>query len=310
MCETSCACAWSTEEGRVCVAETPGGGTPAELPEPDGCAASAGPTRPAGTGSAGTTDADTIDAGIPGSADAGAAEQDGAGVAEQGNAGAAEQGDGAARRQARRTRLQDLAGVTVLGSDGGQVGRVRDIYLHDATAELAAITVVRRQLSSASVLIPTAAIAVLPAPHTEPDESDEQRRADSQVEAARHGGDSAGADESEAARRGDDSAGADESGVAPEDRTGAIDGADDEAPDGADHSEATHRRATARRTADRERRRTAADRDADPAHPQALWLRVDAESARAGLGPPDTLHATPQRLREAARAIGLEEAAG
>lgn len=66
----------------------------------------------------------------------------------------------------RRARLQDLAGVSVLGSDGAQVGRVRDVYLHDATGELAAITVVHRQLSSRAVLVPTSAIAVLPAART------------------------------------------------------------------------------------------------------------------------------------------------
>ncbi len=62
----------------------------------------------------------------------------------------------------RRARLQALAGMRVLGSDGATVGRVRDVYLHDASAQLAAITVVRRQLSSGAVLIPASVIAELP----------------------------------------------------------------------------------------------------------------------------------------------------
>ncbi|MDN5600596.1 MAG: PRC-barrel domain-containing protein, partial [Brachybacterium sp.] len=63
---------------------------------------------------------------------------------------------------ARRRRLQALAGATVHGSDGKTVGRVRDVYLHDATDELAAITVTPRQLSARSVLLPASAIAALP----------------------------------------------------------------------------------------------------------------------------------------------------
>lgn len=70
--------------------------------------------------------------------------------------------DGDMARAARRRRLQALAGVTVHGSDGKTVGRVRDIYQQDATGELAAITVMPRQLSARSVLIPASAIAALP----------------------------------------------------------------------------------------------------------------------------------------------------
>lgn len=73
----------------------------------------------------------------------------------------------------RRRRLQDLAGLTVRGSDGGSVGRVRDVYQQDAGTELAAITVVPRQLSSRSVLIPAAAIASLP-----PEKADAEGSAD------------------------------------------------------------------------------------------------------------------------------------
>lgn len=67
----------------------------------------------------------------------------------------------------RRLRLQSLAGVTVLGSDGRTVGRVRDIYQQDDSGELAAITVMPRQLSSRAVLIPSAAIGALPAEQPE-----------------------------------------------------------------------------------------------------------------------------------------------
>ncbi|MDN5688148.1 MAG: PRC-barrel domain-containing protein [Brachybacterium sp.] len=233
--------------------ETPGGETPAEHPERDGFAVSAGATPQAGaddarasgsgaarsdaTGSAGSDASGSSAAGPDASGSAGpvASGSSAAGPDASGSAGPDVSGSSAAGPHAdpsaRRARLQALAGVTVLGSDGAQVGRVRDIYVHDATGELAAITAVRRQLSSRSVLIPTAAIAVLPAPHPEPDEPDVRRRA-------------------------------------------------------------------------------AADRDADPSHPQELWLFVDAAAAREGLRPPDTLHASPQTLREAARAVGLEEAAG
>ncbi|GAA1485452.1 PRC-barrel domain-containing protein [Brachybacterium fresconis] len=249
--------------------ETSGGETPAEHPEGDGFAVSAGATPQLGAEDARTSGSGAV------SSDADEATGPGDGITD----GEAEEGSSDAGRLARRARLQALAGVTVLGSDGAQVGRVRDIYVHDATGELAGITVVRRQLSSRSVLIPTAAIAVLPAPHTEPEEPDGRRRADAQIAAARRGGDSAGPD--------------------------GADGSD--SPDGSDASDG---RATARRTSDRQHRRAAVDRDADPAHPQALWLFVDAASARAGLRPPDTLHASPQTLREAARAVGLEETSG
>ena len=70
-------------------------------------------------------------------------------------------------RSERRLRLQGLAGMTVLGSDGRTVGRVRDIYQQDDSGELAAITVMPRQLSSRAVLIPSAAIAALPAERSE-----------------------------------------------------------------------------------------------------------------------------------------------
>lgn len=79
------------------------------------------------------------------------------------------------QRVARRARMQALAGASVRGGDGSSVGLVRDIYLHDATGELAAISVVRRQLSSKSVLIPAAAIDELPA---EPAASDGSAGAD------------------------------------------------------------------------------------------------------------------------------------
>ena len=120
-----------------------------------------------------------------------------------------------------RRRLQALAGATVHGSDGKTVGRVRDVYLHDATGELAAITVMPRQLSGHSVLIPAAAIAALP--------------------------------------------------ELPEDEV---------APHPADAG-------------------TGAD--------QVVRLLVDTPTAKAGVRPPHTLHATPQGLREAAAALRLGE---
>jgi hypothetical protein len=67
----------------------------------------------------------------------------------------------------RPPRLQALAGTTVRGSDDRAVGRVRDIYQRDADGALAAITVMPRQLSARTVLIPAAAIAALPAPEEE-----------------------------------------------------------------------------------------------------------------------------------------------
>lgn len=83
----------------------------------------------------------------------------------------------------RRARLLALAGVPVHGSEGDTVGRVRDIYLHDATGELAAISVVRRQLSSRHVVIPAAAIAELPA--AAPERPEDTGEADSAPQAIR-----------------------------------------------------------------------------------------------------------------------------
>lgn len=84
-----------------------------------------------------------------------------------------------------RARLLALAGLPVLGSEGDTVGRVRDIYLHDATGELSAVSVVRRQLSSRHVVIPSAAIAELPAAET--DESPQSIRLLIPAETARTG---------------------------------------------------------------------------------------------------------------------------
>lgn len=137
----------------------------------------------------------------------------------------------------RRARLQALAGMTVRGSDGATAGRVRDIYLHDATGQLAAITVVRRQLSSGAVLIPAAAIAELPAAH-----------------------------------------------------------APGEAPANEDAAGGNR----ARRAADRKARRS-------PRAP-SIRLRIEAAATRNGTPPPATGHATPQELRAAAAALGVDEA--
>ena len=129
-----------------------------------------------------------------------------------------------------RRRLQALAGATVHGSDGKTVGRVRDVYLHDATGELAAITVMPRQLSGHSVLVPAAAIAALP-----------------------------------------------------------------ELPEG-EVAAGTAPRPDAQHPAD-------AGTGAD----QVVRLLVDTPTAKAGVRPPHTLHATPEDLREAAAALRLGE---
>ena len=150
-------------------------------------------------------------------------------------------------RAERRRRLQHLAGVTVLGSDGKTVGRVRDIYQQDASGELAAITVMPRQLSSRSVLIPSAAIAALPAAHP--------------------AADAASVDAAEPA----EPAGAAE----PAQPAGAAEPAGDAEP-------------------------------ADPPSAEVVRLRIDAATAKAGLRPPDTGHASPTTLREAEVAVGLD----
>lgn len=123
----------------------------------------------------------------------------------------------------RRLRLQLLAGVTVHGSDGETVGRVRDVYQKDAGSELAAITVMPRQLSLSNVLIPAVAISSLPPEREE-----------------------AGAGAAKADGKKTDSSSA-----------------------------------------------------------QVIQLLVDAETARAGMHPPVTGHATPQDLQDAAAALGL-----
>lgn len=127
----------------------------------------------------------------------------------------------AARSPAARPRLQALAGLTVRGADGRRAGRVRDVYQHDASGRLAALTVLPRQLSARSVLIPARAIASLP----------------------------------------------------PEDGAAAV-------------------------------ASSSADGAADAPAPREVVLRVDAATAKAGLRPPDTLHATPELLAEALAALG------
>lgn len=54
---------------------------------------------------------------------------------------------------------QALSGAAVRGSDDEHVGRVRDIYLADATGELAAITVTVGRMRGRTVLLPAAAIS-------------------------------------------------------------------------------------------------------------------------------------------------------
>lgn len=55
-------------------------------------------------------------------------------------------------------QLRELAGASVHGADDTHLGRVRDIYLADATGALAAVTVTLGRLRSRSVLIPAAVI--------------------------------------------------------------------------------------------------------------------------------------------------------
>ncbi|MGO2607878.1 MAG: PRC-barrel domain-containing protein [Brachybacterium tyrofermentans] len=129
-------------------------------------------------GSDGIVGADRADGAGPSDGADGAGPSDGA----DGARASDEQGAGPA---GRRARLLALAGLTVLGSEGDTVGRVRDIYLHDPTGELAAVSVVRRQLSSRHVVIPSAAIAELPA--AEPDESSQSIRLQISAETARTG---------------------------------------------------------------------------------------------------------------------------
>ncbi|GAA4518444.1 hypothetical protein GCM10023160_00490 [Brachybacterium paraconglomeratum] len=167
-------------------------------------------------------------------------------------------------RAERRRRLQGLAGLSVLGSDGKTVGRVRDIYQQDDSGELAAITVMPRQLSSRSVLIPAAAIAALPA---------EQPADGTATDTATGRTDATGTTGADAPALGAGTADAAATATAPD----AIDAADSESS------------------------------EAKP--PDVVRLRLDAATARSGLRPPDTGHASPQMLREAAEALGLATAA-
>lgn len=52
----------------------------------------------------------------------------------------------------------ELAGVDVEGADGAFVGRVRDVYLVDATGALRALTVTRGRFSTRTVLVPVSAV--------------------------------------------------------------------------------------------------------------------------------------------------------
>ncbi len=176
----------------------------------------------------------------------------------------------------RRRRLLTLAGLTVHGSDGRTVGRVRDIYLEDATGELAAITVMPRQLSARSVLIPAAAIASLPeAPPVEP------------------------ADDSSASV-----IPSSEAPVAPAEASVVPSGTEDSGRPAAPAVVPTGRTAPAPTDA---APRSADDHDADHDDDHAVHLLVDTRTAKAGTSPPQTLHVTPQDLHEASAALHLTE---
>lgn len=150
----------------------------------------------------------------------------------------------------RPPRLQSLAGLAVRGSDGRVVGRVRDIYQQDASGALAAITVMPRQLSARTVLIPAAAIESLPPAGEAQDESRPDAEARSDAEAR---------------------------------------------PDAEARSDVGTRPDAAVRS-----------EGASPEKDPAVRLRVDAAAARAGRRPPEIAHVTPQDLREAAEALGLD----
>lgn len=62
------------------------------------------------------------------------------------------------RRTPAPEHVLELSGASVHGSDDEHVGRVRDIYLHDATGELAAITVSVGRIRGRTVLLPAVAI--------------------------------------------------------------------------------------------------------------------------------------------------------
>lgn len=143
----------------------------------------------------------------------------------------------------RRLRLQGLAGMTVLGSDGKTVGRVRDIYQQDAGGELAAITVMPRQLSARSVLIPAAAISALPEDAHALGQNAEQQ----------------------------------------------------EQEQGKEQQKAQEREQDQEQDAD----------ELEQEVPTTITLLIDTATARAGIAPPDTLHADPQVLQDAAEAVGL-----
>lgn len=69
----------------------------------------------------------------------------------------------------------DLEGATVLADDGTAVGRVRDIYLQDASGLLSAITVVHGRLRGREILVPAAAIDADSLASATEDESGEDR---------------------------------------------------------------------------------------------------------------------------------------
>ena len=145
----------------------------------------------------------------------------------------------------------EISGRQVRGSDGGSVGRVRDVYLHDRDGTLAALTVSPSRFSSREVLIPLAAIQDL-------------AEDDPVSDPARVAADGPGAPGASDATSG----------------TGSTDSPRSRA----------HRISAALVGAD------------------AVLLSVTAEAARSGAEAPATGHVTPELLRQAARALGIEEA--
>src|SRR5690625_5039433 len=190
-------------------------------------------------------------------------------------------------RRSMRTRV--LPGAVVRGSDGQLVGRVRDIYLHDRSGELAAITGKPGQRSPRSVLIPAAAIADL-----------DTEGVDGPC-IATDGADGAQADKGPADGAPADGGRAD-GGPA---KGGRVDGG---SPEGG-RVDRGPRAAAAPTTEARAADALTTPGDAPQRQDTAVHLRVDSMTVRAGISAPDTDHATPEQLRLAARELGIEEAA-
>ena len=161
----------------------------------------------------------------------------------------------------------EISGRQVRGSDGGSVGRVRNVYLQDRDGTLAALTVSPSRFSSREVLIPLAAIQYF----AEDDPVSDPARV---------------------ASDGPGEPGASDGAAVP-----GID------PEGPVVSDATAGTGSTDSPRSRAHRISTALVGAD-----AVLLSVTAEAARSGAEAPATGHVTPELLRQAARALGIEGA--